>query len=259
VTEVHDLIAAGWTQGSVLLVDEHLTPVDLRQGDRYMVISHPCEVASPSFERDPFVEILQVADQDAIDGNLTFGKNPRRLQLVVDSKVLEISFAQRVTIDRKVLADRVPDQTVAEDDRRVLAAWLASRYARPAFADEFNRRLLPATRRLEKILKTAGSRISAIYVATTLSELELGVDYEVRMVFTMLSDDFANGRLFTDVSEAVDEISSAISALEGLDLVSIRVMSEEDVSIDALRTYARWDYDSLSFKEGESAVLPAQA
>ncbi|WP_454109409.1 hypothetical protein [Leifsonia shinshuensis] len=200
-----------------------------------------------------------MAEREVADGNLTFGKNPRRLQLVADGKVLEVSFAQRVTIDRHLLGGSVPDLTIAADDRRVLAAWLASRYARPAFADEFNRRFAPATRRLEKLLKTSGSRISAIYVATSLSELEPGVDYQVRMVFTMLSDDFANGKLFADVSEAVDEIGGIVGALEGLDLVLIEVMSEEDVSIDALRTYSRWDYDSLSFKEGKSAALPIQA
>ncbi len=258
MSDVDQIRAAGWTQGSVLVGDMGSVTAGLEDGARYLVISHPCDVVSVSLERDPTVELLRIEERDAPDGNLTYGKNPRRLHLQTDNGVIAVDFVGRQTIDRSLLAGVAPQSNLSEDDRRLLAAWLSARYGRPAFADEFNRRLSPAMRGIDRILKTAGTHMSAIYVATALAEFAADTNYQVRVAATMRSDDFADAKLFATVSESVDKIGELIAPLDGIDLVSIQLFSEEDVSIDALRSYARWDYDALSFRDGDEAVHPAR-
>jgi hypothetical protein len=235
-----------------------LAAAGLAEGTRYLMISHPCDVVSQSLERDPIVELLTIEERKAVDGNFTHGKNPRRLHMATSAGVIAVDFVGRAVLDRSALADRAPESNLTEEERRLLAAWLAARYGRPAFADEFNRRLAPASKGIEKVLKAAGTHMSAIFVATSLAELAPEVAYQVRIVVTMRSADYAEAAQFAVASKGVDDIGELIGPLDGIDLVAIDLYSEDGVSVDALRTYARWDYDALSFKEGEEAALPAQ-
>lgn len=257
VSDVEKIRAAGWTQGSVLVGDAESAGAGLEEGVRYLVISHPCDVVSLNLERDPIVEVLKIEDRETVDGNFTHGKNPRRLHLATSEGVVAVDFMGRVAVERTVLANRTPNSNMAEDERRLLAAWLSARYARPTFADEFNRRLAPASRGIERVLKSAGTRMSGIYVATSLAELDAEHEYQVRIVVTMRPSDYAEAGLFAVASKGVDDLEGLIKPLPGIDLVAVELYSEDSVSVDALRTFARWDYDSLSFKEGDEAVLPA--
>ncbi len=253
---VESVREAGWTQGSVLRIDGDVGVHGLEDGDAWMVVSHPCEVVSASLERDPTVQLIKLHVVDVLDGNLTFGKNPRRLQMELGTERIEVRVAEILTLNRTILTRTTPDLTIAEPQRRMLASWLAARYARPAFADEFNRRLEPARRGIEKILKATGKHISGIYVATTLEELPTGTPYRVAMAFTMTADDFDIPEVFAEVSSAGDEVAALIGSADGINLASLKTVSERDVSLAHLRIYARWDYESLSHRDSDEAVFP---
>lgn len=247
---------AGWTQGSILETTGDIGTTGLSAGKAYMVVSHPCDVVSASLERDPLVQLIQLHRLDVIDGNFTFGKSPRRLHVELETGSFELRVGEMATIDRSILSGKAPVFTVGEPQRRVLASWLAARYARPAFADEFNRRLEPARRGIEKILKVAGTHVSGIYVATTLEELPAESPYRTSIALTMTTEDFKLPELFAEVSGAGDDIAGLVSSAEGIDLASLETVSERDISLAHLRIYARWDYESLSHRDGDDAVFP---
>lgn len=253
---VESIRAAGWTQGSVLKIDGDLGVDGLQHGDAWMVVSHPCEVVSASLERDPSVQLIHMHTVDVVDGNLTFGKNPRRLQLELEAQYVEVRVGEILTVDRTILSGMTPDLTVAEPQRRMLASWLAARYARPAFADEFNRRLEPARRGIEKILKAAGKHISGVYVATTLEELPVGTPYRVVIALAMTADDFDVPERFAEVSGAGDDVAKLVGSADGINLASLETVSERNISLSHLRIYARWDYESLSHRDSDEAVFP---
>lgn len=248
---------AGWTQGSVLRIDGGVGVHGLDDCGTWMVVSHPCEVVSASVERDPSVQLIRLHSVEVIDGNLTFGKNPRRLQMELGTERAEVRVGEILTVDRTILSRMTPDFTIAEPQRRMLASWLAARYARPAFADEFNRRLEPARRGIEKILKSAGKHISGIYVATAQEELPAETPYRVVIVFTMMASDFDVPELFAEVSGAGDDVAGLVGSAEGINLASLQTISERDISLAHLRIYARWDYESLSHRDSDDAVFPA--
>jgi hypothetical protein len=105
-------------------------------------------------------------------------------------------------------------------------------------------------------VKAAGAHMSGIYVGTTLEELDTSTPYSVTVVVTMLTDDFEDPGAFATVSQACDQIDVAIRQSGGIDLRSLELVSEDAMSLDSLRRYARWDYDDLSFRAGDEATLP---
>lgn len=248
--------AAGWTQGSILRIDGEVGVEELNSGDVCMVVSHPCDVVSGSFERDPTVQLAPLHGVDVVDGNLTFAKNPRRLHMEVATGPVEVRIGEIFTVDRTLLARTTPDSTITEPQRRMLASWLAARYARPAFADEFNRRLSAARRGIERALKLGGRHVSGIYVATTLEELPPESPYRVAVAFTMTTDDFDVPEFFAEASGAGDAIAELLAAAEGVEVTSLQTVSEREISLAHLRIYARWDYESLSHRASEDAVFP---
>jgi hypothetical protein len=257
---VDDIRERGWTQGSVLHLPNDLAKGNSLMADRsYIVISHPCDVVSVDFKRDPKVELVPIIGIDRLDGNFTFGKNPRVLHIAVDSAPVSLVASDRVQIDRLSLAGVDPRTTISESDRRLLASWLASRYARSIFADEFNERMRSARNLTETILKRSGAHISGIYLETSIDELPDGTDYELVMIVTMESADFGDNEKWVEVSSAVDEISDAVKAQAGIHLLACELLSERDMSVERFRTYARWDYDALSFKTGDEGSVPAHS
>jgi len=258
VTDVGEVGSRGWTQGSLLrLPVDSVSRVELDQDKQYCVISHPCDVVSSSFERDPFVELMPTQCVKTADGNLMFGKNPRRLHLPHDGSFLELAADSKISVDRTVLATISPSGVIGETQRKVLSSWLSSRYARPAFADEFNLRMAPASKSIIKIVKAGGEQMSGIYIGTSTLELEEHTPYELTVVITMLLDDFDDPDFWANVSEAGEQIGAEIRKAKGIVLKSVEVISEDGMSLDSLRKFARWDYDDLSFRSGDESTLPA--
>lgn len=247
-----DIRGRGWTQGSLL----RATDFGLSDTELYLVISHPCDIVSSDFERDPTIEVMPARIVDSLDGNLTFGKNSRRLQVTHDGRYLEFVASEKLTIDRSQFAAVVPAGELEGGGQRLLASWLSARYARPAFADEFNRRMRPALKKIGKVLKSNGAHLSGIYVSTSAAELASDVRYELTIVATMLLEDFDVAGLFAEASEACDGLTSALAGLEGINLLSVELASEDEMSLDSLRRFRRWDYDDLSFRAGDEGTLP---
>lgn len=250
--EADSIRARGWTQGSILRGADF----GLSENEIYVVISHPCDVVSSDFDRDPVIEIVRARLVDSLDGNLTFGKNSRRLQIDHNGRFLELLATEKLTIDRSQLAAASPESDLGESGQRLLASWLSARYARPAFADEFNLRLRPVTKKIAKVLKSQGTHLSGIYVSTSSSELAAGVSYQLTVVATMLLDDFVDAELFVEADEACDALGSVLAEADGVDLLSVELVSEDEMTLDSLRRFRRWDYDDLSFRAGDEQTLP---
>ncbi|MFG6444900.1 hypothetical protein ACFXQA_06460 [Microbacterium sp. P07] len=246
----------GWTQGSVLTASATDLGLDGVETSQYIVASHPCDVVSLSFERDPHVELIPIDILEKTDGNLTFRKNPRKLHIEIKSGVVSIEAGNKFLIGRRILASLKPDFSLSESDRRIFAAWLSFRYQRAVFADEFNERLRPAQKSIETAIKKRGSKLSGIYLATQIDELPRDTAYSVSIVGTMLDEDWPSKTSWADCSELVEELKEAFDGVPGITVVSAELVAENDVSLSLLRTHARWDAESVSYREGDDAAYP---
>ena len=136
-----------------------------------VVISHSCDLAQSS-EAEPSVEVIVGRIVAAPDGNFSHAKNARTLHVAADleqggTAYVELRATNKRIVGKDRLADYAPDtrRTIPSVERDTLQRWLAARYRRSAFPDEFDRRLsdcgIPA--KLSKILAPLGREIVCLF------------------------------------------------------------------------------------------------
>jgi hypothetical protein len=165
-----------WRQGHLLDDDtvKALALSDSRSPNKTagVVISHDCDLVQ-SIEREPYVEVIvgRFLGENA-NGNFTHAKNARKLHLERSSGsqpvTLELVATGKRRISKQQLAGAKPNANfeLSPWELSVLQNWLAARYRRAAFPDEFDRRLKVETEVREKIraiLKSHGTQIDAVF------------------------------------------------------------------------------------------------
>jgi len=136
-----------------------------------IVASHDCDLAQEP-EGEPIVEVVVgrlLADKD---GNCTHAKNARKLHVEFAGGAVfwaEFEASAKRSTDKLALNEFAPraDAHLSTENHSIFQMWLASRYRRSAFPDEFERRLTAKEFRLhEKIAKAVkphGGMIAGVF------------------------------------------------------------------------------------------------
>lgn len=164
-----------WRQGHAL-DDEAAAALDLvsRAGPDntiVVVVSHDCDIAAdPAVE--PSVEVVIGHRIDKL-GAAANGKNARRLHIPFfqgDAEIpVELETTTKTCVPKHAVLNGKPkgDMTLSPEGLVTLRHWLAARYHRAAFADEFEQRLKAKPGKLgEKITKAmddAGEHVLAVF------------------------------------------------------------------------------------------------
>ena len=139
-----------WRQGDLLsqAASESLGLADPEKNEKYaVIITHDCDLAS---DKETTVEVIVASlIEGGADAQFLHAKQPRRLHLVYDgnstsSLTLELQHAKRKLIDRNdflTTAEKNETFSISDQSKRTLRQWLAARYGRPAFPEEFENRL----------------------------------------------------------------------------------------------------------------------
>ncbi len=196
--------ASGWRQGSVIerqSAGERLKTLlegTLSELTHWIVLSQDCDLVNGSYDKEPEVELLGCKVVEGADGSLTHGKNPRRIHLSAQignhSTVMEARVFHRFAFPRHVLEESAPTVgcTLLLDEVRILIEWVARRYTRSAFPDEFNRRIQKAQKGFKKVLTDNGAVISGVWLAlNTFSELAPGEPYRIGVRVAMTVEDYS--------------------------------------------------------------------
>ena len=230
--------------------------------EMWMVVSHDCDVTNGNLEAEPNVEIICLEHVEDQDGHLFWAKNPRRYQFVDgatgDSQVYQLGVHEKVSIDRVYLIDSSPDgdRTIDDENVRRVCSWLARRYIRSAFPDEFNERTRRATIKLKKPLKKSGDALTGVYLLVVDDELLSEEDYRITLSATMRDDEFDNPRVRQKAQELVNKLESELNSCDGIDVLESELLPERDVSLSDLRLLKRWDFDDLSLRAESVSELP---
>jgi hypothetical protein len=250
----------GWGQGCLL--DSRSARAFLHHDDDaldavdYVLISHSCDVVSGDLDKEPFVEFIGRRQLNSVDGNFTFAKSPRVWHMSDATGGYELRTSSRCRMARQHLAELEPSGLLPDGQIRILRRWMANRYARAAFADEFNKRCRPALPNISKRLKKDGQHLSAIYLLVEEAELPAEKNYEVVIIGTMIENDHAIAEYRSACQEAINFVTEQLDGCAGVTVTDSELRSEAAVSLADLRQLSRWDYDSLSLRD-ESADLPA--
>jgi len=231
-----------------------------------MVVSHDCDLTQ-SPEVEPSIEIIVGGRISAADGNFSHAKNPRRLHLPCTENgstiYLDLRARDKRGIRKDDLAAHLPNASMAltPEDRSVLQRWLAARYRRAAFPDEFERRLRETgvDKRIAKILEPLGTHLIAIFFDVDEGkELERKGSDDLYMLRIDLL--YSTERDPVAALDAAEEAASAISGAfrercfvagkgwQGLELVSCEPIADEAMTYAMSTQLKKWNADYLSLR-----------
>lgn len=131
-----------------------------------VVVSHDCDLAN--LEKEPQVEVI-VGTRIAALGADANAKTPRRLHIAFQTGSgmvpVELVAAHKQSISNHELRKHSPcaDWTLQPEDLQILQAWLAARYRRSAFPEQFEERLRIVSKKVVKALAPAGKHVIAIF------------------------------------------------------------------------------------------------
>ncbi len=259
-----------WRQGHVLTNESSVAlgvvPAEDAGTALAIVISHDCDLAQSS-DTEPTVEIIVAKRVQAADGNFTHAKNSRRLHLkcAVDGTetYLDIRAQGKMTIEKSALADHAPAANVVlrPEDRSVLQRWLAARYRRAAFPDEFERRLneTGVAKRIAKIVEPLAQELVAVFF-----DVDDGTEqdrkgerdlYSLRIdLLYSTEDDPAVAQEAAEKAAAAiaaafqEHCFDAVAGWRWIELLGCEAISDEAMTYAMSTQLKRWNMDYLSLR-----------
>ena len=267
-----------WRQGSIIPSDIAiaLQLFGEEEASRKVaaVISHDCDLAQAT-EQEPWVEVIVGTRVAGANGNYTHAKTARRLQLYFEEGGKEAIVELHAVGKTKVLKERLIGQTPVEDfhldwkQQTVLQTWLAARYRRAAFPDEFERRLKAAKlhETIAKILKPFADDIIAIFfdIDRGQSEVErVGPDDIYTLSISLLYSTARDSATAT-AEKAALLITSAFNKAffipgkniwQNIELLECEPISDEAMTYGMSVLMKKWNLDHMSLRETlESAMV----
>jgi hypothetical protein len=231
------------------------------------VISHDCDIASAP-NQEPNVEVIVGCRIDSSNGNFTHAKNARRLHLDFRQEearvAVELLATKKISISKESLFDFQPRDGLSLDQQghSILQRWLAARYRRAAFPDEFDRRLADSglKDKLGKILKPLGPWIPAVFFDIDAGEeiKRAGPDdtYVLDVIILHTTEDDPDKAL-TAATQVKQEIEKAFREklyVEGtgwrhIELRDCLVMSDEALTYRQSTLLKQWRLEHISLRE----------
>lgn len=241
-----------------------------------IVATHDCDLAQAP-DGEPLVEVIVGSTCGARDGNCTHAKNARKLHLAVsgaDEFWAEFEVTAKVSIDKRKLSEFQPraDRRLLPENQAIFQLWLASRYRRSAFADEFERRLTSKEFKLhEKIAKAVkphGELIVGIFfdVDDGLDVARDGADdvyvLDITILHSAAPDFFAAEAAAQVVANAIDKVFkdklfAPTKMWQYIELRSCEPVSESVLTYQLFKQIKRWRLEHISLAaEPQQSVLP---
>lgn len=263
-----------WRQG-MFLSGEAAAAFEIAQDGAIVVISHDCDLAQPP-ESEPEVEVLIGKFIEKLDGNYSHGKNTRTLHLECTAGSEPCFVAVTASNKRSLpkartgtpsLAAFVPRDEIrmSPRERRTLQLWLASRYHRSAFPDEFDRRLGDETgvkERLAKAFKESGTYISAMFFdideGLEISRTSAADTYSLYITL-MYNTAIDPGEAFDAAQKTADRIEEVFSSrckvsVDGveswkwIELCGIDVIADDAITVAQSQALSKWHGDHISLR-----------
>jgi hypothetical protein len=265
-----------WRQGHIL------TDADLRSlfediddpNAVGVVVSHSCDLAQPP-DSDPYVEVIIGTVLNRSDGNFSHAKNARRLHLVARNGDggdlhLELKATGKRPVDKGRLVERgcAPDgtRTLPPAAREILQCWLAARYRRSTFPEEFDRRMNDRSakiyEKLAKMLTPLGHDIVALFFNVDDGEEveRVGAEDVYRLQITILYTTKENEK----AAEVAETLSKEITKFftekfwiksenrfNWIDLDLVECLAITELTYEVERTLKKWNADYISLRSDE--------
>jgi hypothetical protein len=264
-----------WRQGKLITADDciRLKLCSEEESVRALIIvaSHDCDLTQlPNSE--PNVEVIIGKITTDVDGNLSHAKNTRRLQLGFDGETRllgEFEAIRKTTVSKASLAGFEPrkDLTLSPENVNTFQLWLASRYRRSAFPDEFEEKLKDAKLidKISKAVKPHAEDISGVFFDVDEGREMVHIDaddtYQLDIIILYPAEPTPekSQKAAEEVQKKInDAFKTAFNAPYGkwqyIELRYSDVVSEEALTYKQFKQLKRWRLDHISL-----VAIPQQA
>lgn len=266
-----------WRQGDILsdeaLENCSLAPADGSSEPIYaVVISHDCDLAA-SESKEPSAEVIIGKRVRKLGGD-SFAKAARRLQVEYQSAdgpvILELAATGKTPVSKATLSTCEPRRDITLDKQGliILQRWLAARYRRAAFPEEFETRLRSPQmtgkktflERIEGILEAGGDHIRGL-----LFDLDEGADVErvtqndayqlgVVVLYNSLRDEPAAAAVASNAAEELERLfaesfESSTGEWQGICLTYCDSMSDNAITVAQSEMLKEWRLEHMSLKD----------
>jgi hypothetical protein len=260
-----------WRQGDVLTTDGAmalgLAHPDSSNDTAIVIISHDCDIVQNS-DIEPTVEAVIGREIEKTNGNYLHAKSARTLHLPFtagsdNSIIVELSAPLKCQISKSALSAQKPTATIRAslDERKILQRWLAIRYFRAAFPDEFVVRLSKygIEERIKKIFANAQAYLTAVYV-----DLDQGAEIErsgegdlytlsIYLVHTVEPDLAASAAAAAIAKSQIDELFHKRCKRDGkwigIELEGSYIISMAEMTLFVVERLKKWNADYMSLRE----------
>lgn len=256
-----------WRQGNLLGSDAiealKLSHPESQEKTLVVVATHDCDLAQqPNVEPRIEVVVGRLAD---IDGNYAHAKNARRLHVEFSGAApfwAEFDAIAKVSIAKIDLLPFMPrtNAHLTPENHATFQMWLANRYRRSAFSDEFERRLTQETKLAEKIakaIKPHGELIAGVFFdvdggeevtrngAADTYTLDITILHTAEPDF-MAADKAATAAAKTIETAFKEKLFAPTKKWEHIELRSCEAVSESVMSYLVFKRLKRWRLDYIS-------------
>ena len=216
-----------------------------------IVISQDCDIFHHNLLDEPYIDFIKGYFQEE-DGNLLYGKNPRRLQIKYDKKTIGFFIHDVFCVNKDEFEKINPkhaSMNLRKEDIKQIVNWVSKRYVRAAFPDEFNNRLSKAKQVDKAGRNPLMGEVSLIYIDLPDEELKPEQDYEVTMVIGI------RHRSDQEINTKVEDLFYDAFNVPGIK-AEIEVYDEYDITYETISTYKRFDLDYRSVSGNPDVAAP---
>lgn len=222
--------------------------------DAAIVISHDCDIAN-----EELVEIIAGKITEKPNHSFSYNKNPRCLHLGLGSDeerfiILEQANKRLIAKEELEAASNGPNQTITDDNKRILREWLAARYARPAFPDSFENRLRKKTAGSNKIIDKIRSIMAkySIHIEGLYFDLgehgndELAPDEEYCLTIYVVYHARYLPDAKNEATKIADKLKELFANTSGIILEQCMPISDSDFSLAHLQRTRKWRLEYIT-------------
>lgn len=256
-----------WRQGNLLGTDAvealKLCHPESQEKTLVVVATHDCDLAQHP-DAEPRIEVVvgRLTDKE---GNYAHAKSARRLHVEFSGAAsfwAEFDAIAKVSIAKTDLLPFLPrtDAHLTPENHATFQMWLASRYRRSAFPDEFERRLTQETKLAEKIAKAVkphGDLIAGVFL-----DVDEGEDVtrngaadtytlDITILHTAEPDFMAAEKAATAAAKSIEtafkeKLFVPTKTWKHIELRSCEAVSESVMSYLEFKRLKRWRLDYIS-------------
>ena len=246
----------GWRQGVIVQASHILEGLPdgspATHNDYAMVVSQSCDLVHHDLGNEPSAVILVLKSVSSGKSEVMHGRNPRLLHFqATDGHWFEAWAWNQIVIPRDHLAEKssIEGIELAPKVLRCVLDWLAKRFTRIAFPDDFNDALKLKSNAIGKLLKKNHKLFTEILLhISPFDELSANQHYELACYLLMAAEVHDEPKQFAEARAVAAKLEKLFKDC-GLDVMECSPVSEATLTVAELNELVRWDYDHLTHRE----------